>query len=473
MSTGRVLGVSLFVLTYISLGVNTILSFFLKSGSDMICLIQVLINRGFFLSRWLPKLKTLTMNQYYFWIPLLLILFLCPDFPRAQEPETLTLEQAVQLAVNNNPEIEFSQADIDISKAIIKQAKSAYYPQISSRLIVPFIGRESGFYLDQLIWDFGRTSNRVKSSKAALDSSRFKKDSTRDDLILDTIIAYYTVLSDKHVSASLEKRVREAQKRLERATSFFESERASGLDVTKAQVHLSDVELELTHANNNLELSNFRLKTLMGAGDELDFNLEDVTGYKKTVFDLEESIDRALRSRPELMELGAREVSTRANHEIAKKEFYPIIFGRTAYRFEGEGAQTPGFIAGVGLKFPIFEGFSRFGKLEEAKAGIRKVKSEIEIAKANVVSEVKESYLELEFAEENILVRHKTKESAQKTLMLAEERYRQGRASEVELAEAEALFETAKAKYMQALYTYIINVARLERATGGIYEFQQ
>jgi len=413
------------------------------------------------------------MNIIYSFIPLLLVLFLSPYCLRAQENETLTLEQAIKLAVNNNPGIELSQADIEISKAGIRQAKSAYYPQISSRLIIPFIGRESGFYLDQLIWDFGRTSNRVKSSKAALESSGFRKDSTRDDLILDTIIAYYTILSDKHIAASLEKRVTEAQKRLERTTSFFESERASELDVTKSEANLSDVKLELSRADNNLELSNFRLKTLMGQEDEFDLKLEDVSGYNKKIFDLKESIDQALGTRPELKEIRAREVSTKANLEVSKKEFYPIVFGRTAYRFEGKGAQTPGFIAGVGVKFPIFEGFSRFGKLQEAKAGIRKVKSEMEVAKANIVSEVKELYLDLEFAEENILVRHKTKESAQKTLVLAQERYRQGRASEVELAEAESLFETSKAKYMQALYTYNINVAKLERAIGGMYEPQQ
>ena len=403
-------------------------------------------------------------------IPLLLILFLSLNFVKAQEKETLSLDRAIKMVIDNNPGIQASDADIEISVAGVKKAKSAYYPQVSSRIIVPFIGRESGFYLDQLIWDFGRTSQRVKSSKAVLESSKFKKARTRNDLILDTIIAYYTVLSDVHILKSLEKRVVEAEKRLERTTRFFQSEKVPELEVTRSEAELMDVKLELIKAKNNLEISRFNLKTLMGAEDEFDFALEDVSGYSKTTAALEESIDMALRTRPELKDLNAQEVYTKANLQAAKKEFYPEIFGRTAYRFEGEGAQTPGFIAGVGVRFPIFEGFSRFGKVQEAKAGITLVKSETQIVRTNIVREVKETFLDLKFAEENIGLRLKSRESAEKTLLLAMERSRQGRASEVELAEAESIYETAKAKYMQALYTYRINAARLKRATGGIYE---
>ena len=63
----------------------------------------------------------------------------------------------------------------------------------------------------------------------------------------------------------------------------------------------------------------------------------------------------------------------------------------------------------------------------------------------------------------------KTKDSTEKTLLLAQERYKQDRASELELAEAESIYEESKTKYKQALYTHYINVAKLERATGGIH----
>ena len=76
---------------------------------------------------------------------LILISFILGNiYAQAQEEEVITLNQAIDLAIENNPAITISDANFDISKAGVKNAKSAYYPQISSRIIVPFIGRESG-----------------------------------------------------------------------------------------------------------------------------------------------------------------------------------------------------------------------------------------------------------------------------------------------------------------------------------------
>ncbi len=163
----------------------------------------------------------------------------------------------------------------------------------------------------------------------------------------------------------------------------------------------------------------------------------------------------------------------RANVKVSKKEFYPEIFGRTAYRFEGEGAETPAFIVGVGIRFPIFEGFSRFAKVEDSKANLRRAKAELRSTRAAIVSQIKQLYLDLEFAKENIQVTKRTKESSEQSLNLARERYNLARASSIELAEAEALFAISNARYMQSIYNYNITVARLERATGEINEYQE
>ncbi|TFG76213.1 MAG: hypothetical protein E4H21_06985, partial [Thermodesulfobacteriales bacterium] len=116
----------------------------------------------------------------YIALLLVLTLYFGVSGLHAQEKRVLTLQEAIGLAIENNPAIEISDATVDISRAGVKNAKSVYYPQISSRIIVPFIGRESGFFLDQLIYDFGRTSNSVKSTKAILKSRKFDRESTED-----------------------------------------------------------------------------------------------------------------------------------------------------------------------------------------------------------------------------------------------------------------------------------------------------
>ena len=212
----------------------------------------------------------------------------------------------------------------------------------------------------------------------------------------------------------------------------------------------------------------------MGIEDSpFDYELDSNIDISAIPYETEESIAQALSTRPELKSLEAQKDAMRADLKASKKEFYPEIFGRTAYRFEGKGAETPGFIAGVGVKFPIFEGFSRFAKVEDSKANLRRTKAELRLAKADIVSQIKELHLDLQFAKENISVTKTTKESAEQSLLLARERYKLARASSVELAEAEALYAISNARYMQAIYNYNITVARLERATGEIDESKE
>src|SRR3989304_2756440 len=83
----------------------------------------------------------------------------------------LTLDKALEIALENNPALEASRASVDIMKARVQGARSDLFPQIRSRFIYPFVGTESGVSLDQLIWDFGQTSNIIKEPKSKLKSS--------------------------------------------------------------------------------------------------------------------------------------------------------------------------------------------------------------------------------------------------------------------------------------------------------------
>ncbi len=414
------------------------------------------------------------MKSRYKILLILISFFLGAVFVHAQEKEALSLDDAVDLALMNNPTITISNANIDIFRAGVKNAKSIYYPQINSRIVVPFIGRESGFFLDQLIYDFGRTTNRVKYTKALLRSSKFDRESAEDDIILNTIIGYYTVLAETHISDAMEKKVFESEKRLEQTQGFYQLGRVPLTEVTKAEVNLGNAKLEQITAANNLEVAKVNLLTTMGLEeDEFNFELEDSDDITLVNSELEQSIVQALGSRAELKSLEAQKKAMRANLKASKKEFYPEIFGRTAYRFEGEGAETPGFIIGVGVRFPIFEGFSRFAKVEDSKAHLRRTKAELRSTRAAIITQIKQLYLDLEFAKENIQVTKRTKDSAEQSLLLARERYNLARASSIELAEAEALFAISNARYMQSIYNYNINIARLERATGEINEYQE
>ncbi len=385
----------------------------------------------------------------------------------AEEARVLTLDEAIATALGENPGMTVADAAIEISQSQVRAAQSAWYPEIYTRLIFPFIGRESGFFLDQMIWDFGRTSNRVKSSKAQLSGTRFDGETAKEELILDTTVSFYNVLSWQHASAARERKVEEFRRRLELKEAFYEAGRAGKADVTKAEVDLGNARLELNTAENELEAAKASLLNAMGIDGAFNYILADEESYDKIDMNIEKSIDTALDNRPELKSLKAKEAAMNADLSAAQKEYFPTLFGRTAYRFKGEGAETPGFIAGVGLELNIFDGFKKNAGIQNARAQLRRSQAELETKKTEVESEIRKLHRDLRLAEQNIAVTEETRKSSEETLALARERYRLERASEVELAEAESIYSTANAAYKQAIYNYRITAARLERAVGG------
>src|SRR3989304_3886947 len=205
-----------------------------------------------------------------------------------------------------------------------------------------------------------------------------------------------------------------------------------------------DKALEIALENNpTLEASRASVEIMKAMGIIGDFNyeLEDVLEYKMIDLNLEQAIDKAFELRPELDSLEAKKVAMKANLKASKQDYYPSIFGRTAYRIKGEGATQPAFIAGIGVQFPIFEGFSSLSEVNEAKANLRRFQAEIKVTETS-------------------------KTSSEENLELARERYRLGRASSIELAEAEALYASTNADYIQVIYNYKIAVAQLQRAIG-------
>lgn len=385
----------------------------------------------------------------------------------AQEPaETLSLDEAIKIALENNPDIRASGASVDIMKAKVMGAESNYYPQVQFKFVYPFVEHESGIFADQLIWDFWRTRNLVKASKAYLKSSEFDREGTREDVILNTKLAYYTALAQKRIVGAMEKMAAQNKKILEQTEGFFKAGRRSKLDVTRANVDLGNAKLNLITAKNSLETAKIDLAKAMGIKGDFNYELEDMLQYKKVGLDLKEAVNKAVDLNSQLKSLRAKEAAIKADLSASKGVFFPTIFGRVAYRLEGAGATGPNFIAGAGIRLSLFQGFSTLSGLNESRANLERSQAEIESMEGEITSEIKKLYMNLKFAEESVEVTETSEISAEENSELAQERFRFGTGSEVELSEAQAVLASTSANHIQAIYNYKIAVARLERAIG-------
>jgi hypothetical protein len=168
---------------------------------------------------------------------------------------------------------------------------------------------------------------------------------------------------------------------------------------------------------------------------------------------------------PELKALKRRRLEGRRTSR--RQRSFILLFGRTAYRFKGEGRDAR-LHCRRRLQFPIFEVLA-FANIQDAKAKLMRSQAEMETARVEIAAEVKQLKLDLDLAEENIQITEKTRESAERSFLLARERYRLERASELEIAEAEAIYSSSK-RHTCRLSTIIISRPRARAPIGGTDE---
>ncbi|NIQ13274.1 MAG: TolC family protein, partial [Candidatus Dadabacteria bacterium] len=387
---------------------------------------------------------------------LLFIIFSVVNASSEPTRRIISIDEAVFIALENNPSVKSTNADIDISKAILKKSKSALYPQIKSKIVVPFIGRESGFFLDQLIWDFGRTHNAIKSNKYNLESSRYSSKNVISELTRDIKIKYYTALIAKNNLQRSNALISQHELQVEKAHELQKVERISHTEYTRAKIELQ--KSRLTHINNQniFKTNKLELLNLMGDLDIDDFDISDELSFEKIILTESEYLEVALSSSTQVKSLEALQAGIRAKKSISKSKFYPLIFGRTAYRFEGEGADTPAFIAGIGIEMPLFQGFSRFAEISQAKAELLKNEAQINDLKNDIILTIKKLFLELNHLEKMVEVSKESQLISKKDYELAKERYELELASKIELSESESSYIMAESDYKNSIYNYKI-----------------
>jgi outer membrane protein TolC len=300
-----------------------------------------------------------------------LVFFLSTSIPPivAQEQTSLlTLEAAIATALENSIALKASHASVDLKEARLQNTRSGLFPKVDARFVYPFIGTESGVSLShQRIWDFKQTQHLMKAGQAQIQSAALETAIQREEIILNTKVAYYTVLAQQALVAAAAKMVQESAKRLEQAENFAQLGRILQIDVAKAKINFGNAQLHLITTQNDVAKARLQLASSMGLDGDVPYELAPVLAYKPVEIDLKTAIQQALEVRRD-PEPHGQETATKADLSASQQAQYPVIFGRTEYRIKSEGAEQPAFIVGVGVRYTLFDGSASVSKINEAKA---------------------------------------------------------------------------------------------------------
>jgi outer membrane protein len=404
-----------------------------------------------------------------------------------QGPQNLTLEEAEKTALQNHPQVLAASELATAASEQTRVVRSAYYPQAygsatgveaenGSRIAAgalnnPIIFNRFayGFTVGQLVSDFGRTHELVKSASQHANAQKENVVTSRADVLLAVDRAYYGVLRAQAVLQVAQETVKDRQVVSDQVNVLAKNQLKSGLDVSFANVNLAQAQLLLIQAENDLQASFAELTTALGYSDQRTYQLVEQPLPPAPPPDLMPLISQAMQNRPELISQRL-EVSSAQSFATAERDlWFPTLSavgtaGLTPYHQAGIDDRYAA--GGFNLNIPIFNGHE-FGALRaQANAQARAQQQFLRDLQDRIVRDVRRAWLDSNAAYQRLSVTDQLLREATQARDLAEARYKLGLSSIVELSQAQLNWTQAEIDQTSAKYDYQTQLSVLNFQVG-------
>jgi outer membrane protein len=421
--------------------------------------------------------------------------------PPAQAPGTMSLTrtQAEQLAIKNNPQISVGKLLALAQHQVYRETRAAELPNFNGAMTAvdanegSRIGAGSltasrllehagaGVILSQLITDFGRTMNLVAFSKLQEKAQNASALATTEDIVLATDQAFYNALQAQALLKVAQQTVTTRQSVEHQIDELTKSKLKSNLDLSFAEVNLSQAKLLQLDAQNNVDSTIAALSAVLGFDKEVRYELtEDNTqAPPPPPPDVDVLINTALQQRPDLQSLTFNQQAAEKFRRAQRDQLLPTISalgiaGVSPVRPDcfGSACNSNYFIspwygaAGVNMQVPIFNGFLFSAEASEANFRAKAAGENTRNLRDQVVRDVRTAWLSANTAFQRVGVTEELAKEANLALNLAQGRYQLGLGSIVELSQAQLQETDAAIGYVGAQYQYRLALATLNFEIG-------
>lgn len=425
----------------------------------------------------------------------------------AQEKvSSLTLKQAVTIALEKNPERKAALADTKAAAADVKDARSFLLPHVTfsetatrgndpvyvfgSKLRqqrfttadfeLNFLNTPAPF--NNFSTRFGGTWNLFDSfaSWRGIHRAELAKEAVEHELkradqgvVFNVVNAYDGVLLARKELEVAEQAVKTAQAILERSQTRVESGVAVESDLLNAQVRLASRKQELIRAQNNLSLARAELARAMGISPDTEIEPAEILAERslpqKSLDELEK---QALEGRPDWKRIQSEEAAQQQSVSIAKSSFGPRVNAFADWEVDNptfvSGGGGNNWVAGIEIQVDLFQGGARRAKLQHEQAIQQKVAALKEAARDAIRLEVRRAYYDFDTARQQVDVAKAAIAQAQESLRITQNRYESGVSTITDLLGAEEAASRSQADYWQMVCRYQTSYANLELAAGTL-----
>ena len=401
-----------------------------------------------------------------------------------EEVMDVSLEECLKFALGNNPRIQAAMQDVFASDARIKQAWSSYFPQLSwqtgyskikqlqlsdalgENLVFNYfvLGQLSA---SQMLYDFGVTQNQVTIRRLDREGYKVSLTGTVNDVICEVKKSYYAFQYALEAKKVAEEMVQRYEAFYNQAKAFYTAGTSPKVDVTIAEVNLSNAKLMLIQAENAVEIAMAKLSNSMGLPYASKYKISDHLRYDTCDITLSEAIEIAKEARPDYQLADIRVEEAKQNLKLVKKSYFPTITVEGQYQIGGSHPTSNyGYNYGGYLNFPTINGMLINNEIKEAKALYSKEQSLAMSTKNEIYFQIQQAYFTMVEKKNSIPVSFLGLKQAKENYELSYGRYKVGVGNPVELKEAQVQYQDAMLRYYNSLYEFNSAKADLEKYIG-------
>jgi outer membrane protein len=413
-----------------------------------------------------------------------------PGTANTQSGPTLTLADAEARALPHQPQLMAQRLRGQAANKAVTESRSVYFPQLYGNLTAVQANGDSavaagavttssissraagGLSLLQLVTDFGRTNDLVRSARFSAQASSQTTESIRQQVIRNVDDAYFALEAALSVRRTAQAVLDFRGVSLRQLNALAQSQLRSTLDVQFAQVLVSEAELAVVRADSSVEAARAQLTEAMGDENDPDYVLTDQALPPAMEDNFTVYVNEALQNRPDLNALKLQAKSAQQFASAEKKLYYPTL------NVLGTAGEVPTHdstlqhdygAVGLNLNVPVFN-----GGLYSAQAGEAKLRAQaedrdvtnlsIQIARdvKTVWAEAKDAFLEIQVAQRLV-------DQTNEAMRLSQARYDAGLGSIVELNQAELNQTSALITAASARFNYQQARTQLDYTVGIVH----
>lgn len=413
-----------------------------------------------------------------------------PTSGGAAGPILLTRQEAEKTALANNPQIHISQLIAKVQHEVVRERRADALPNLNGSLTGVYANDGSrissgslaasrlidhagmGVQLSQLITDFGRTSNLVASAKLQEKARLADAEASREDIVLATDQVFFAVIEAQETLKVAAETVSARQALTDQVSALTASKLRSDLDLSFAQVNLSQAKLLQLDAQNSLDAAKAALSAVLGYDKLMNFQLVDDSGPLPPLApDPETLIVQAIQNRPDLQSLKFNEQAALKFSKAQRDQLLPTISALGVVGGTPTGSSqyfTTNWYGAIGgnVNIPIFNGFRFTAQASEAALQAQAASEQTRELREQVARDVQTAWLNANTALQRVTVTTELVQQTSTALDLAKTRYDLGLSSIVELSQAELQQTEAAISNANARSQYNFAIATINFQTG-------